>query len=72
MQQIKIFKGIENDLATLEADVNRWLRESKVPVANIIGNMAPQTLARNVKTEGLSSGEYSPSDVLLIVLYEAG
>jgi len=36
---------------------------------NIMGNIAPQTLARNLKTEGLSSGEYSPSDVLVIVIY---
>ena len=28
MQQIKLFKGIENDLAALEAEVNTWLVES--------------------------------------------
>lgn len=70
MQQIKIFKGIENDLSALENDVNRWLRESNAAVKNIIGNIAPQTLSRHVKSEGLSTGEYCPSDVLLIVLYE--
>ena len=25
MQQIKILKGIENDLSALEADINTWL-----------------------------------------------
>jgi hypothetical protein len=71
MQQIKIFKGIENDLSALENEVNSWLRDSNAAVAKIIGNIAPQTLSRNVKSEGLSTGEYCPSDVLLIVLYES-
>ena len=43
MQQIKIFKGIENDLSTLEADINAWLVESDVDVINIFGNIAPQS-----------------------------
>ena len=43
MQQIKIFKGIENDLSALEAEVNAWLVESDVDVINIFGNIAPQS-----------------------------
>ncbi|MES1213285.1 MAG: hypothetical protein ABUL64_01745 [Singulisphaera sp.] len=69
MQQIKIFKGIENDLSTLEADVNSWLAEAEVDVIHIFGNIAPQSGATATKSGSLSHTEYPPSDVLLIVHY---
>jgi len=68
MHQIKIFKGIENDLTTLEADVNRWLYNTKIRVVQVFGNIAPQTIAK--ESHGLDNGGYIPSDVLLVVLYE--
>lgn len=74
MQKIKIFKGVENDLATLESEVNAWLAASKASVKQIIGNIAPQSLAGGVQGggHGLTKSEFPPSDVLLIVLYESG
>ncbi len=66
MQQIKIFKGIENDLSALEADINTWLVESDVEVINIFGNIAPQSGA--IKTAP-AHAEFPPSDVLLVVHY---
>ena len=69
MQQIKIFKGIENDLATLEADVNTWLVESNADVISIFGNVAPQTTVGDAQGAGLSHSDFPPSDVLLVVHY---
>jgi hypothetical protein len=69
MQQIKIFKGIENDLGTLEAEVNTWLVESKADVINIFGNIAPQSASPDSSAAGLSHSEFPPSDVLLVVHY---
>jgi hypothetical protein len=68
MQQVKIFKGIENDLSTLEADINAWLAESDVDVINIFGNIAPQSGATS-NPGGPARMEYPPSDVLLVVHY---
>jgi len=69
MQQIKIFKGIENDLAGLEQDVNRWLVESEASVKTMFGNIAPQTSTVG-GAAGLSKSDFPPSDVLLVILYE--
>lgn len=72
MQKIKIFKGVENDLATLEAEVNAWLAASKASVKQIVGNIAPQSPAASAQGgHGLTKSEFPPSDVLIIVLYES-
>ncbi|HEX7379421.1 MAG TPA: hypothetical protein VF278_20025 [Pirellulales bacterium] len=70
MQQIKIFKGIEHELKSLEDEVNAWLAESEVEVLQIMGNIAPQTPSSRHDAAGLTQGEFPPSDVLLIVLYK--
>ena len=69
MQQIKLFKGVENDLAALEAGVNTWLAETGVDVVHIFGNIAPQTPGVEVKSGGLSRSDFAPSDVLLVIHY---
>jgi len=72
MQKIKIFKGVENELAALEAEVNAWLAASKARVKQIIGNIAPQSPTASVQGgHGLTKSEFPPSDVLIIVLYES-
>jgi hypothetical protein len=70
VHQIKIFKGLEDDTTTIEHDVNNWLSESKVRVIQIIGNVAPQTLATEAVKNTLSRTNHPPSDVMLVVLYE--
>lgn len=70
MQQIKIFKGIEHELKSLEEEVNAWLVESEVEVLQIVGNIAPQTPSSRPDASGLTQGEFPPSDVFLIVLYK--
>jgi hypothetical protein len=70
MQQIKIFKGLENEIAALEKQVNAWLAESGARVLQITGNVAPQSHSTDPKVGSISASPYTPSDVLLIVLYE--
>ena len=43
MHQIKIFKGLENELPELEAAVNDWLRNTAARIVNVFGNIAPQS-----------------------------
>ena len=69
MQQVKIFKGVESEMGTLEAEVNRWLAESKARVVNMFGNIAPQSHSTSQST-GLSTSIFAPSDVFLVILYE--
>lgn len=68
MQKIKLFKSIESELHMLEDEVNAWIEWSG---AGIIW-MDLETLRSNrVVTGGIQQvGSFSPSDVLLIVLYE--
>lgn len=70
MHQIKIFKGLENDLAGLEEQVNTWLAEADVRVLGIFGNIAPQSIPSGVTSHGLSGGDYAPSDLLLVIHYD--
>jgi hypothetical protein len=70
MQQIKIFKGVENDVETLADEVNAWIAETNARVVQISGNIAPQTHDPEHKTHHLGRVGYAASDVLIIVLYE--
>ena len=66
MHQVKIFKSIESELWTMEAEINEWLKSSGAKVVSVTGNIAPQSAT----SEG-SSGMFSASDVLLVVVYES-
>ena len=70
MHQIKTFKGLESDLTGLEHEVNQWLAQSRVKVVQIIGNIAPQSIAPSAKGSGLTTTEFASSDVLFVVVYE--
>lgn len=74
MQRIKIFKGLESDLAGLENEVNQWLADSGARVVNLFGNIAPQTLGAGAPEKAvgtyITKSPYAPSDVLLVMLYE--
>lgn len=65
MRKIKLFKGVENDLARLESEINQWLESSGAELISTSGNIAPQTLAPQ------SPDSFSASDVLVILTYEA-
>ena len=70
MQQVRIFKGLESDMAVLEKQVNAWLAESGVRVLQITGNIAPQGGPTDSKAGSISASPYAASDIMLIVLYE--
>lgn len=72
MHQVKIFKGVENEVSQLEADINSWLKSSGARVVNITGNIAPQTGGAGGSSSAatLGQGPHAPSDVLVVVLYE--
>ena len=66
MQQVKLFKGIVNELELLEHDINEWLATSGSRVISMTGNIAPQT-----HTGETGLGTFPSSDVLVVVMYEA-
>ena len=76
MQQIRIFKGVEHELQSLERDINAWLTSSKAKVLQVFGNIAPQTLQSIGTTPQLLGADrgaaksFGASDVLIVVLYE--
>lgn len=77
MHQIKIFKGVENESDAIERQVNDWLRKSGVRIVNVFGNIAPQSVmtaptgGQLVGAETAAGRRFAPSDILLVVLYEA-
>ncbi len=70
MQQVKIFKGIESEVASLESEINEWIRSSGAQVVSITGNIAPQTKDDKSDVAALGHGPYAPSDVMVVLLYE--
>lgn len=65
MQQVKIFKTVDTEIAELERQINRWMRKSGARVLSITGNLTSQS---NESNGGLNS--FAAGDVLVIVLYE--
>ena len=70
MQQIKIFKGIESELGDLEGRVNAWLKQSGARVVQTFGNIAPQSNTSGGGGAATLGKSYTPSDVLIVVVYE--
>ncbi|MAI74409.1 MAG: hypothetical protein CMM01_26415 [Rhodopirellula sp.] len=65
MQQVKIFKSVDNELAEMENQINRWMRKSGARVLSINGNLTSQ----NGSSDG-PLNSFAAGDVLIIVLYE--
>lgn len=65
MQQIKLFKGVDNDLPELERQINRWIRKSGAQVLSISGNLSSQPSAGTGPLNSFAAG-----DVLIIVQVE--
>ncbi|MBM4090308.1 MAG: hypothetical protein FJ276_12925 [Planctomycetes bacterium] len=63
MRLVKIFKSVENELSTMEQEINTWAKGTGSTIISVTGNIAPQT--RSTASQG-----FSASDVLLVVLYE--
>ncbi|MCP4890755.1 MAG: hypothetical protein ACPGLY_24640 [Rubripirellula sp.] len=65
MQQIKIFKTVDTDIAETEKQINRWMRKSGARVLSITGNIASQS-----NSGGGPMNSFAASDILIIVHYE--
>ncbi|TWU44622.1 hypothetical protein Poly51_60540 [Rubripirellula tenax] len=65
MQQVKIFKSVDTELAEMERQINRWMRKSGARVLSISGNLASQS-----GSHGGPLNSFSAGDVLIIVHYE--
>lgn len=66
MQQIKIFKSVDTELADLEKTINRWIRKTGVRVISINGNLAG---GGNSGSSGPLSS-FAAGDVMIIIHYE--
>ncbi len=64
MRRVKLFKGVEAEMAMLEAEINTWLGANNVELVSVSGNIAPQTHFAG------SPDSFSTSDILVIVTYE--
>ena len=69
VRQVRLFKRLESDINALQEEINGFLREPGVRLVSVSGNIAPQS-----ETDGkrLGGDGYTPSDVLVIVVYEKG
>jgi hypothetical protein len=64
MQQVKIFKSVDNELGSMEKEINGWLATSGVKLISVTGNIAPQA------SRGELTTAFSSADILVIVVYE--
>ena len=69
MQQVKLFKGIESDVVSLENEINAWIKSSGARIVQMSGNIAPQT-GSNSGSGSRIGGGHTPSDVLIVIVYE--
>ena len=70
MQQIKLFRGIESELARVEGQINQWLAQSGARVIQMSATLAPQSPALGAQPHSPSLMTHAPSDVLVVILYE--
>ena len=64
IQQIKIFKSADSEVAEMEREINRWMRKSGAKVISVTGNLAAQSAG------GGPMNSFSGGDVIVVVLYE--
>lgn len=70
MHQVKLFKGLENEVAGLEKQINAWLAGEAVKVISITGNISPQSPPPDNASGSITQSPWAPSDVLIIVHYD--
>lgn len=68
MAKVKLFKGVEQELAALEADINHWAESTRAKILSICGNIAPQSGSGHQ----IGSTSFGGSDILVIITYEEG
>lgn len=67
MHQVKLFKGLESELHSLEAEINAFLAEKGAAVVNVFGNIAPQSESHTDTRLGTG---HTASDIFIVVVYE--
>lgn len=75
MHQVKLFCQERRNLSDLEAEINRWLRESGAKVVSVLGNIAGREVLAQpdwARQGGVAHRvtEFTPSDVFVAVVYE--
>ncbi len=65
MQQVKIFKSVDTEIADMEKQMNRWIRKTGVRILSITGNLTSQ----NAPASG-AMNSFAAGDVMVIILYE--
>lgn len=68
IQQIKIFKSVDTELAELEREINRWMRKVSASGGNIVSVTA--NLANQAASAGTAMNSFAGGDVLVVVTYE--
>lgn len=74
--QIRMFTGHEGETGRMTDEINAWLKQTKVRVVNVFGNIAPQSALEKPsagKLAGAESGpgrRFAPSDIFLVVVYD--
>ena len=72
MQRVKLFTGLENEVQSVENEINAWLEKSRAKVLSISGNIAPQSQLKSKSPSiAVERVAFAPSDVFVIILYEA-
>lgn len=66
MQQVRLFKGVENELREFEREINGWLQENDVKIVNVFGNIAPQSVSGDSKL----GRKFESSDLFVVIVYE--
>ena len=66
MLQVRLFKGVENEIRDLEREINAWLQDSGAKVVNMFGNIAPQSSVPDAKL----GKKFEASDLFICVVYE--
>ncbi len=65
MQQIKMFKSVDTEIAEMERQINRWMRKSGARILSVNGNLAPQSGGGGGPLNSFAAG-----DVFVIIHYE--
>jgi len=66
MHQVRLFKGVENELREFENEINGWLQDNDVKIVNVFGNIAPQSVIGDSKL----GKKFESSDLFVVIVYE--
>lgn len=65
MQQVKLFKSVDTEIAEMEKQINRFIRKNNIRVLSINSNLASSPTANSGPMSSFAAG-----DILVTLLYE--